>query len=66
MKKKFEASGNSSLLLDVAKKSEVSKYGIVKVKKLKDSLNSFYIEGIIEKPKPEDAPSKLLQREIYF
>ena len=66
MKKKFEASGNSSLLLDVAKKSEVSKYGIVKVKKLKDSLNSFFIEGIIEKPKPEDAPSKLFAAGRYI
>jgi len=39
------------------KKSDLSKYGIAKVKHVEK--NVFRIEKIVEKPKPEDAPSDL-------
>jgi len=46
------------LALDVVPKEEVSKYGVVKVKKIKG--NVFKIEDVVEKPKVEEAPSNMV------
>jgi len=57
MKKNFEKSGEPSLILGKAKKSEIHNYGIVKLKN-KNSKNVFFpLEDIIEKPKSKLAPS---------
>jgi len=59
MKKNFEKTGISSILLGKAKKSDVQNYGIVKINK-RDRNNIFFpIENILEKPSPEKAPSNL-------
>ena len=59
MKKNFEIDGTSSILLGKAKKEEISKYGIVKIKKEIKSLAYGRIQKIVEKPNPSKAPSNL-------
>ncbi len=57
MKKHFEKTGESSVLLGKAKKSEVQNYGIAKLKN-KNNKNIFFdLDDIIEKPSPKNAPS---------
>ncbi len=59
MKKNFEKSGKSSILLGKVKKSDVKNYGIVKLgKKIKKSA-FFPLEDIVEKPTLKKAPSNL-------
>ena len=58
MKKDFEKTGESSLLLGQVKKSDIQNYGIAKFKKR--NINYFFpLEDIIEKPSPKNAPSNL-------
>lgn len=59
MKKNFERTGKSSLLLGKAKKSDIHKYGIAKFKKNSNKNNFFPIDDIVEKPSPKKAPSNL-------
>lgn len=59
MKKKFETSGISSILLGKVKKSEVKKYGIVKLDKRSNKNAFFALTDIVEKPLPKKAPSNL-------
>ncbi len=59
MKKNFEKSGVSSILLGRVKKSDVQKYGIIKMEKKKHKTSFFPIDDIIEKPSPKKAPSNL-------
>ena len=59
MKKNFEKSGVSSILLGRVKKSDVQKYGIIKMEKKKHKISFFPIDDIIEKPSPKKAPSNL-------
>ena len=59
MKKNFEIDGTSSILLGTAKKEDVSKYGIVKIKKENKSLAYGSVQTIIEKPNASKAPSNL-------
>tara|TARA_B100001057_G_scaffold501166_1_gene621335 strand:+ start:5451 stop:6371 length:921 start_codon:yes stop_codon:yes gene_type:complete len=59
MKKNFEIDGTSSILLGKAKKEEISKYGVVKIKKEIKSLAYGRIQKIVEKPNPSKAPSNL-------
>ena len=59
MKKEFEASNNSSILLGKIDKKNTKKYGIAKVKKNKKSGGIGYIENIVEKPNSKRAPSNL-------
>lgn len=59
MKKNFEKSGNSSLLLGKVSKSKVQSYGIAMLKKGNIEKNFFPLEGVIEKPSPKEAPSNL-------
>jgi UTP--glucose-1-phosphate uridylyltransferase len=57
LKNVYERYGKSVIALFEVPKSEVSKYGIAKVKKIEENL--FLIEDIVEKPNPEEAPSNL-------
>ncbi len=59
MKKNYEKSGVSSILLGKVKKSDVQSYGIVKFKKGSRKKDFFPLNGIIEKPSPKKAPSNL-------
>lgn len=45
-------------------KEDLSRYGIAKVKPIKD--NVYQIEDIVEKPKPSDAPSNLAAHGAYI
>jgi len=56
MKKSFQKNAISSILLGVANRSEIRKYGIAKLKKIRDK-NSYIIQKIIEKPSLQNAPS---------
>ena len=58
MKKNFEKSGESSVLLGKVKKPDVRKYGIAKLEKKNIKNNFFPLTDIIEKPTPEKAPSR--------
>ena len=59
MKKNYEKTGTSSLLLGKVKKSEVKNYGIAKLKK-EGRMNIFFpLDDVIEKPSPNEAPSNL-------
>jgi UTP--glucose-1-phosphate uridylyltransferase len=49
--------GKSVIALFEVPESEVSKYGIAKVKPIDE--NTYLIEDIVEKPSPEEAPSNL-------
>ena len=55
----FKKNGCSSILLGKAKEEEISKYGIVKLKKNKSTSEEKIIENIIEKPSLKKAPSNL-------
>jgi UTP--glucose-1-phosphate uridylyltransferase len=55
--KVYEQTGSSVLGVNEVAAQDVSSYGIVKLSE--DSLKFNKIERIIEKPKPEDAPSDL-------
>ena len=66
MKKEFEISGTSSILLGKAKESEISKYGIVKLSNKKNKRGFRKIEKIIEKPKKNKAPSRLFAAGRYI
>ncbi len=58
MKKDFEKTGESSLLLGQVKKSDIQNYGIAKFKKR--NINYFFpLEDIVEKPTLKNAPSNL-------
>jgi UTP--glucose-1-phosphate uridylyltransferase len=46
------------LALDVVPKKDVSRYGVVKAKKIGENI--FKIEDVVEKPKVEDAPSNIV------
>ena len=59
MKKNFEKSGVSSLLLGKAKKSEIQNYGIVKLKNKNIKKVFSPLNDIVEKPLPKNAPSNL-------
>ena len=59
MKLNFERGGISSVLLGKAKKADISKYGIAKIKKNSESPGLGLIEKIIEKPSIKRAPSNL-------
>ena len=58
MKKRFDQSFTSSILLDKAKKRDLNKFGIAKVKKERNKP-FFSILEIIEKPSIKRAPSNL-------
>tara|TARA_A100000164_G_scaffold380759_1_gene429444 strand:- start:2291 stop:3166 length:876 start_codon:yes stop_codon:yes gene_type:complete len=58
MKKKFDEVRTSSILLGKAKKNELDKYGVVKLKKSSKIKNN-YISNIVEKPSLKKAPSNL-------
>jgi UTP--glucose-1-phosphate uridylyltransferase len=53
----FAKNNQSVLGVERVEPSETDKYGIVKTTKIADKVN--HIESIVEKPKPEDAPSNL-------
>lgn len=55
----FKKNGCSSILLGKAKEEEISKYGIVKLKKNKSASEEKIIENIVEKPSLKKAPSNL-------
>ena len=59
MKKNYEKTGTSSLLLGKVKKSEVKNYGIAKLKKEGRKKIFFPLDDVIEKPSPNEAPSNL-------
>ena len=59
MKKNYEKTGTSSLLLGKVKKSEVKNYGIAKLKKEGRKNIFFPLDDVIEKPSPNEAPSNL-------
>ncbi|MCC9396437.1 UTP--glucose-1-phosphate uridylyltransferase, partial [Enterobacter hormaechei subsp. steigerwaltii] len=52
----YERSGNSILGVETVEPSQTGSYGIVETEQLKQFQR---ITGIVEKPKPEDAPSNL-------
>ena len=66
MKKNFEKSGVSSILLGKVKKTDVQNYGIVKFKKGNRKDIFFPLDGIIEKPSPKKAPSNLFVAGRYI
>ena len=66
MKKAFEDNKSSSILLDKVQRKEVSEYGIVKLKKMKESNFSGLVEDIIEKPPISKAPSNLIVAGRYM
>jgi UTP--glucose-1-phosphate uridylyltransferase len=53
----FEETGGSVVGVERLPKSEVSKYGIIKGRKLRDEL--YKVEDLVEKPSPKKAPSDL-------
>tara|TARA_A100001011_G_C14298615_1_gene839680 strand:- start:1830 stop:2456 length:627 start_codon:yes stop_codon:yes gene_type:complete len=66
MKKNFEISGESSILLGRARKSELERYGIAKLKNKIKKNNFFPLEDIIEKPNPDKAPSNFFVAGRYI
>lgn len=66
MKKNFEQSGESSILLAKAKKSQLKNYGIAKLKKRNTKDKFFPIVDVIEKPSIEKAPSNLFVAGRYI
>ena len=59
MKSYFEKTNNSSLLLGKISKSEISKYGVAKIKSSKIFDPFVEIQDVIEKPSQKKAPSNL-------
>ncbi len=66
MKKNFETSGESSILLGKVEKSDVKSYGIAKLKNKIRKNNFFPLGDIIEKPNPNKAPSNLFVAGRYI
>ena len=66
MKKNFEKSGLSSILLGKVNKSDIESYGIVKFKKGNRKEIFFPLDDIIEKPSPKKAPSNLFVAGRYI
>ena len=66
MKRDFEKSGESSILLSKVKKTEVEKYGIAKFEKRNFKNFFFPLSDIIEKPTPKEAPSNLFAAGRYI
>lgn len=52
----FHLSGQSTVAVMGVKDSDVSKYGIAEVEDIGES--SFLVKGLVEKPKPEETPSR--------
>ncbi len=59
MKKNFDREQISSALFGIARKKEISNYGIAKIKKIKNFNGLGLLESIIEKPSISKAPSNL-------
>lgn len=57
MRQVYEETNSPVIALEKVPKKEVSRYGIVDGKKINDRL--YKINGFVEKPKPEEAPSTL-------
>ncbi|MFZ7944485.1 UTP--glucose-1-phosphate uridylyltransferase GalU [Neobacillus sp. 19] len=55
----FEYYNNSIVAIQNVPKLDVNKYGIIKPKSAMREPNIYSIESLIEKPKPEEAPSTL-------
>ncbi|QCJ42442.1 UTP--glucose-1-phosphate uridylyltransferase GalU [Bacillus sp. S3] len=55
----FEYYNNSIVAIQNVPKLDVNKYGIIKPKGVMREPNIYSIESLIEKPKPEEAPSTL-------
>ncbi len=55
--KAFEETGGSVIAVERVPRDEISNYGIVKAQEVKERLHR--ILGLIEKPRPEEAPSDL-------
>lgn len=53
----FDETGCSTIGLEEVSREEISNYGVIKGKKIKELL--FEVEDLVEKPKPEKAPSNL-------
>ncbi len=60
----WEQTGKPNISAVRVPKESVSKYGIADVKPIKDNI--FKINKIVEKPKPEDAPSNLAAHGAYI
>lgn len=61
----FEEYGHPTIsAIKIEKKEDLSRYGIAKVKQIKD--NVYQIISIIEKPRPEEAPSQLAAHGGYI
>lgn len=59
MRKEYDLTGKSSILLGKVKKKDIKKYGIVKVNKNKLNHETDIVIKIIEKPSLKNAPSNL-------
>ena len=66
MKRNFEINETSSILLGKAKKVDISKYGIAKIRKNSKLPGLGFVEKIIEKPSLEKAPSNLYAAGRYI
>jgi len=66
MKRNFEINEISSILLSKAKKADISKYGIAKIRKNSKFPGLGFVEKIIEKPSIEKAPSNLYAAGRYI
>ncbi len=66
MKTSFEEDETSSILLGEAKKEDIPKYGIAKVKKNSKLHGQEFIEKIVEKPSIKKAPSNLYATGRYI
>ena len=66
MKLSFEKNKTSSILLGKAKKEDIPKYGIAKIKKNSESPGLGLIKKIIEKPTIKKAPSNLYATGRYI
>ncbi len=65
MVKDFEKNHNSLILLGEARKKDLNKFGIAKVKKI-NGIPHYKIEEIIEKPSVKKAPSNLFAAGRYI
>lgn len=66
MKKSFDENNISSILFSVAKKKDISNYGIAKIKKIKNFEGLGQVESLIEKPSINRAPSNLFAAGRYI
>ena len=53
----YHETGSSVLGVEEVPREETQKYGVIKPNKLRDNL--WQVEGMVEKPRPEDAPSNI-------